>query len=533
MIMLAVILTTSSLMYAQNVGTPNGNTSFFNTNAQGKLLGHRQAGTFGAFGTNDRWIGIGQPISSAYGIRLQANGNAGILALTGTGSNKKLELNWSGPGKTADFEINQITSFTNPSGKINRFTIKTSGKVGIGTTNPTRKFQVNVAGRDGLRLQGNNGGDVIFEINNGGGIHYIFDDDSNAHALDVESANDLAFNTNGSYERMRIKESGKVGIGTTNPTRKFQVNVAGRDGLRLQGNNGGDVIFEINNGGGIHYIFDDDSNAHALDVESANDLAFNTNGPYERMRIKENGNVGIGRTNPAYKIDVNGSARVTTMFVSSDERFKKDIRSIDNASDKINALNGFTYKFNNNKIGEYDFSKITQEKQLGFMAQDVQKVFPELVSTDEDGYLSVNYIGLIPVLVEALKEQKEVVTEQKEEIADLQTRMAKLEALLNASETIQGNLSTPTESTVEGVVLRQNAPNPFNGSTTIEYQLPERLASATLVVSDLNGRTISTYTISGKGNIQFDANNLDNGIYTYAIIANGQSIATQKMVIQK
>jgi len=167
------------------------------------------------------------------------------------------------------------------------------------------------------------------------------------------------------------------------------------------------------------------------------------------------------------------------------------------------------------------------------MAQDVQKVFPELVNADEDGYLSVNYVGLIPVLVEALKEQKKVATEQKEEIADFRIRMAKLEALLNTSETIQGNLSTPTESTIEGIVLRQNTPNPFNNNTTIEYQLPERLTSASLVISDLNGRTISTYTISGKGTVLFDAGGLDNGIYTYAIIANGQSIATQKMVIQK
>ena len=238
-------------------------------------------------------------------------------------------------------------------------------------------------------------------------------------------------------------------------------------------------------------------------------------------------NVGIGgTTSSSYKLHVGGSAYSTGNWTSSDRRYKKDIQTIDSALDKVNALNGVTYSFKPETINDIDFSKQKGEKQIGFVAQELEEVLPELVRKDEAGYYAVNYDGLVPVLVEAVKEQQD-------EITDLRTRLEKLEALLNDTETIQGNLTPANDIDFSGVVLRQNAPNPFRGSITIEYQLPENINTASLVVSDLNGRTVATYNIAEKGTIQFDAAGLDSGMYVYAIIANGQSIASQKMVIQK
>jgi len=148
---------------------------------------------------------------------------------------------------------------------------------------------------------------------------------------------------------------------------------------------------------------------------------------------------------------------------------------------------------------------------------------------------------LIPVLVEAIKEQEGVIDEQeeeilqqKEQITDLQSRMEKLEALLNGTDDTQGNTSRiNNDINTTGVMLRQNAPNPFSDGTTIQYELPNKLGVASLIVYDLNGRAIATYSISNKGSIEFNASGLPDGTYGYSIIVNGKSIANQKMIIQR
>ncbi|MFV0267704.1 MAG: tail fiber domain-containing protein [Draconibacterium sp.] len=111
----------------------------------------------------------------------------------------------------------------------------------------------------------------------------------------------------------------------------------------------------------------------------------------------------------------------------SDKRLKTNIKELDNSLDLIKKVEGVSYNrlLNENddiekgnsetekeKKGKEDYDKskskykdsFENKKNIGFIAQDIQKIFPELVEEDESGYLSVNYIGLIPVLVEAIKE---------------------------------------------------------------------------------------------------------------------------------
>ena len=265
--------------------------------------------------------------------------------------------------------------------------------------------------------------------------------------------------------------------------------------------------------------------------------------------IASSGNAGLGiAPDPIYKLCVGGSAFATTSWVSSDKRYKENIKPIASALDKINALDGVSYGFQKKTINGIDFSQLKRGSHLGFIAQDLEEVFPELVQKDSEGYYAVNYDGLIPVLVEAIKEQQDVIDEketlideqqeqmiqQQEQIIDLQSRMERLEALLANGEDIQGNiLPSNQDINIAGVMLRQNAPNPFSDRTTIQYELPDNLGIASLMVYDLNSRQIATYSIAGKGSIEFDASGLPNGTYGYAIMVNGKSIASQKMIIQR
>jgi len=72
----------------------------------------------------------------------------------------------------------------------------------------------------------------------------------------------------------------------------------------------------------------------------------------------------------------------------------------------------------------------SQDLQLGFIAQELEKALPNLVHTDEAGYKSVNYIGLIPLLTEAIKEQQKTLEKQAASIEKLQGELAEIKALL-------------------------------------------------------------------------------------------------------
>ncbi len=114
------------------------------------------------------------------------------------------------------------------------------------------------------------------------------------------------------------------------------------------------------------------------------------------------------------------------LTVNSDARLKSNIISLGSTLTKLLALDGKSYTFKSDE----------SKQKIGLLAQDVQKVFPELVreATDTQGTLSVNYQGLIPVLINAIKEQDDKIREQDEKLERLEALMVKL---LNENRTNQ------------------------------------------------------------------------------------------------
>lgn len=146
-----------------------------------------------------------------------------------------------------------------------------------------------------------------------------------------------------------------------------------------------------------------------------------------------NGNVGIGTSAPSSKLEVCGNTRIIgTLNVSStvtsssgitcpsDIRYKTNITPLVNSVQKLMLLNGVNYYW---KTTEFPNMNFNDKQQTGFIAQDLEKIFPEMVFTDDKGYKSVDYSRLTPVLVETIKEQQKQIT-------DITNRLHEIEKML-------------------------------------------------------------------------------------------------------
>lgn len=180
------------------------------------------------------------------------------------------------------------------------------------------------------------------------------------------------------------------------------------------------------------------------------------------------------------------------------------------------------------EVGEKDMSRYSK-KQIGFIAQELQSYYPELVREDRNGLLSIDYIGLIPVIVEAIKDQDCIIT-------DLKVEIEKLKSILETPNTIKQrsklNSFENEESTLSSS-LNQNTPNPFNVTTEIRYYIPDKVKSALIYIFNMQGSLLTTTTIShrGHGYIIVNASELKAGMYIYSLVVDGREVDSKRMIL--
>lgn len=161
--------------------------------------------------------------------------------------------------------------------------------------------------------------------------------------------------------------------------------------------------------------------------------------------------------------------------------------------------------------------------RIGLIAQDLQKVFPELVSKNNEGYLGVHYIGMIPILVEAIKEQQQIIDTLTHRINNLSPETYKLKSestSVSDDVTLQSSLS-------------QNKPNPFNQETIIEFFISSESKNAVLYIYDMQGTQIKSYNIQERGNssVTIHGSEFNPGMYLYTLIVDGQEVDTKRMIL--
>ena len=151
------------------------------------------------------------------------------------------------------------------------------------------------------------------------------------------------------------------------------------------------------------------------------------NGEDLRMGVNSSNATGnvVFRLNGGDRFTIfqSGNATLTgTLTQNSDARLKKLIKPISNPMSKLMLIKGYNYYWKSESSDH--------EMQTGVLAQEIQKVFPELVKEDGAGTLSVNYTGLIPYMIEAAKDQQQKLDDKQKQIDELKTRLSKLENII-------------------------------------------------------------------------------------------------------
>ena len=158
--------------------------------------------------------------------------------------------------------------------------------------------------------------------------------------------------------------------------------------------------------------------------DSSNSNGFEIyNGSKHTLTIDKNSHVTIDGS-----LGVTGEVTASNIAGSSDIRFKKNIKPLNNSLEKISLLEGITYNW---KTDEYPDKNFEDSKQIGLIAQEVEMIIPELVHTDNEGYKSIRYNKLTPVLIEAVKELKTKNDCLQQQINNQQKEIDELKSLVN------------------------------------------------------------------------------------------------------
>lgn len=163
-----------------------------------------------------------------------------------------------------------------------------------------------------------------------------------------------------------------------------------------------------------------------------------------------------------------------------------------------------------------------QKSHYALDADRLEEVFPDLVYVNKDGSKSINYMEMIPLLVQS-------INELSAEIEDLKGQ-ASGDAVKAASRGTTG----AEQSVASKNKLYQNTPNPFKEQTTIRFSLTDDVRDAAICIFDMTGKTIKKLPISsGMDSVSVGGYELGEGMFLYSLIINGQEIDTKKMIISK
>ena len=236
--------------------------------------------------------------------------------------------------------------------------------------------------------------------------------------------------------------------------------------------------------------------------------------------------------NYAHSICVTNLTTTNPTLTPSDVRYKENIKNIPDVTDKVMRLRPVFYDLKTPK--DYIDDTMRLKNRVGFIAQEVKPLFPELVNyLPEADMYTLDYTSFIPYLTRVIQTQENTMAEQEERIAALERIVSDLVARQEEGNSPK-KATAPKNRVSAQATLYQNMPNPFSEQTIISYELPERVSSAKIFIHSLDGQLIKTYSLStaaGLGYISVDAGMLSPGMYTYSLSVNSRMVDTKRMVV--
>lgn len=438
------------------------------------------------------------------------------------------------------------------------------GNVGIGTSTPDQKLDVNgnIALTNGIaRIEFKESTDVKSYIEWNGTDLILQNDESVGADIILDATDDLIFQTGTSgLTRMIIDEDGDVGIGTTVPLADLHIsgnarvqssnprvqftNASGAFFGQLLGINN-DIVLEntIPNVGrlifdadkGFDFRRDSDGELLMRYEESTKRLYVGNNPPLSlsgAVRLFVSGGAFFGHQISALFPPSGGSTIVTDpdgklFYESSSNRYNTNIKSFKTDFSKILELQLKTYTLKDNP----------SIKQIGVISEEVEKLgLTDLIVYNAKGQAdAVQYRKMALYLIPVVKEQQNVIEEQAAQIVELEMRLAKIERLINNLSTEEDRIKLPENSMPQNFQLQQNQPNPFNESTSISYVVPKHIQQAYIQIQDMSGQVLKKINISetGAGQIDLATAELATGQYAYSLVLDGKIVATKQMILSK
>ena len=243
---------------------------------------------------------------------------------------------------------------------------------------------------------------------------------------------------------------------------------------------------------------------------------------------------------------VNGSLTATEVITPSDINLKENVVSVseeESSLENLMEMNVIKYNYKPRaytpmtedeqslyedkeaaakaeELAKQEIQRMAEQKHYGLSAQELQKIYPDLVRESQDGTLGVNYVELVPILIRSIQELKQELDAVKGSGARM-TRSAYADG---------DDLSPATI----GNVLYQNTPNPFREQTTIRFRLADDARDAAICIFDMTGKMLKKLPVSsGETSVRVNGWELGEGMFLYTLMVNGCEIDTKRMIITK